>query len=173
MATTAAGTPYVEASDLVAGYPAVSLALANHIDTIGGKILQVVSGQTNTTVTSSSATYADTGLTATITPSSTSNKILVLLAQYVTKSAGTAITRADLRLLRDGTSLNEFAKSIGFTNSSSNLFGLCVTLMYLDTPAAITALVYKTQFANPAASATISVQDGNSLSTMILMEVAA
>jgi len=42
MATTAAGTPYVEASDLVAGYPAVSLALANHIDTLGG--LKFVSG---------------------------------------------------------------------------------------------------------------------------------
>jgi hypothetical protein len=32
MATTADGTPYVESSDLVANYPAVSLALANQID---------------------------------------------------------------------------------------------------------------------------------------------
>lgn len=32
MATTAGGTPYVESSDLVANYPAVSLALAEHID---------------------------------------------------------------------------------------------------------------------------------------------
>lgn len=33
MATTAGGTPYVESSDLVANYPAVSLALAEKIDT--------------------------------------------------------------------------------------------------------------------------------------------
>lgn len=32
MATTAKGTPYVESSDLVSGYPTVSLNLANHID---------------------------------------------------------------------------------------------------------------------------------------------
>jgi len=32
MATTADGTPYVESSDLVANYPGLSLALANHID---------------------------------------------------------------------------------------------------------------------------------------------
>ena len=38
MATTAAGTPYVESSDLVANYPGVSLALANHIDTVGGLV---------------------------------------------------------------------------------------------------------------------------------------
>jgi hypothetical protein len=33
MATTAGGTPYVESSDLVANYPAISLDLAEHIDT--------------------------------------------------------------------------------------------------------------------------------------------
>jgi hypothetical protein len=33
MAVTAGGTPYVEASDLVADYPATSLALANKVDT--------------------------------------------------------------------------------------------------------------------------------------------
>ena len=33
MAVTAGGTPYVESSDLVASYPATSLALANQVDT--------------------------------------------------------------------------------------------------------------------------------------------
>jgi len=35
MATTAVGNPYVESSDLVANYPAASLALANRIDVVG------------------------------------------------------------------------------------------------------------------------------------------
>jgi hypothetical protein len=35
MATTAVGNPYVESSDLVANYPATSLALANRIDVVG------------------------------------------------------------------------------------------------------------------------------------------
>jgi hypothetical protein len=81
MATTAAGTPYVEASDLVAGYPAVSLALANHIDGLdGGKVLQVVSTTKTDTFSATvgvGANTAITGLTASITPSATSSKILV------------------------------------------------------------------------------------------------
>jgi hypothetical protein len=35
MATTASGTPYVESSDLVANYPAVSEALAERVDEVG------------------------------------------------------------------------------------------------------------------------------------------
>lgn len=35
MALTPEGTPYVEASDLVASYPAASLALANRVDLVG------------------------------------------------------------------------------------------------------------------------------------------
>jgi len=80
MATTAAGTPYVEAADLVAGYPAVSLALANHIDGLdGGKVLQVVSVTKVDAFTTTSASFVDvTGLTVSITPSATSSKILIL-----------------------------------------------------------------------------------------------
>ena len=44
-----------------------------------GKILQVVQDTLTSQFSTSSSTYADTGLTASITPSSTSNKILILL----------------------------------------------------------------------------------------------
>ena len=50
---------------------------------VGGKVLQVVNAHTGTQATSNSTTYADTGLTATITPSSTSSKILVLMTMMV------------------------------------------------------------------------------------------
>ncbi|MEE3228804.1 MAG: hypothetical protein VX237_06860, partial [Chloroflexota bacterium] len=43
-----------------------------------GKILQVVSSNLTTQMTSTSTSYVDTGLTATITPSATSSKVLVL-----------------------------------------------------------------------------------------------
>ena len=44
-----------------------------------GSVLQVVNTTYSTYSTFSSSTYADTGLTASITPSSSSNKILVLV----------------------------------------------------------------------------------------------
>ena len=45
----------------------------------GGKILQVVNATYSTQTTSSSSTYADTGLSASITPSSSSSKVLVIV----------------------------------------------------------------------------------------------
>jgi len=47
----------------------------------GGKVLQVVYGSTSTSTTVSSTTYTDTTLSATITPSSATSKVLVLVSQ--------------------------------------------------------------------------------------------
>ena len=44
-----------------------------------GSVLQVVNATYSTYTTTSSSTFADTGLTATITPTSATSKILVLL----------------------------------------------------------------------------------------------
>jgi len=38
MATTAGGTPYVEATDTVTSYPTTSLALANRVDTVAASV---------------------------------------------------------------------------------------------------------------------------------------
>ena len=46
-----------------------------------GKVLQVVNGTTTTTVTSSANAWVDSGLSVSITPSSTSSKILVFVSQ--------------------------------------------------------------------------------------------
>ena len=48
-----------------------------------GKILQVVSGTTTSGTSTTSTSWVDTGLTATITPSSSSNKILVFAAGQI------------------------------------------------------------------------------------------
>jgi hypothetical protein len=47
----------------------------------GGKVLQVVYGDTTTSTTIASTSYADTGLSASITPSSATSKVLVFCAQ--------------------------------------------------------------------------------------------
>jgi len=170
MAVTAGGTPYVESSDLVANYPGVSLALANHIDTIGN-LLQIVFASTSTATTSSSSTYANTALTATITPSATSSKVLILVSHAgVNKVTGN--TYAQLRLTRDGTAITgDWAGNINYTSSTSPLITQAGT-NFLDSPAATTALVYRTQLASGENIAQVTVSNASSLSTMILMEVA-
>jgi len=60
-----------------------------------GAILQVVQATYSTEVGSSSATYADTGLTASITPSSSSNKVLVMISHGTNHKSAAYATESD------------------------------------------------------------------------------
>ena len=63
-----------------------------------GAVVQVVNATYNTQASSTSTSYADTGLTASITPSSASNKVLVLFSQAGCHKAG-GNTHGRLKLL--------------------------------------------------------------------------
>ena len=67
----------------------------------GGKVLQVINATYGTVVTTASNTYQDTNLSASITPSSASSKVLVLINQNGCQKSGTAaLIRMSLRLLK-------------------------------------------------------------------------
>jgi hypothetical protein len=139
-----------------------------------GKVLQVVMGTTSTTTTSSSSTYADTTLTASITPSSTSSKVLVLVAQNgCGKTAGSVANAIQLKLVRGATEIAMFADQFPFTGSTLRLSGLHAGISYLDSPATTSATTYKTQFRSLNASTLVVVQEHNDLSSIILLEIGA
>ena len=140
-----------------------------------GRVLQVVNGSTYTKVASTSSTYADTGLSASITPSSSSNKVLVIVNQFLVKSNDNIY--GGLKLLRDSTELGFIADLIGYTGAS-NYNTNSASASFLDTPSSASALNYKTQFANLGGGGTIDVQADSSSSTergrgsITLMEIA-
>ena len=68
-----------------------------------GSVLQVVQGTDNSPANITSTSYVDTGLSASITPSSTSSKILVIVSHSAFVYAPGAIPFAYLQLLRDST----------------------------------------------------------------------
>jgi hypothetical protein len=141
-----------------------------------GSVLQVVSTTYSTLATSSSSTYADTGLTASITPTSATSKILVLVNQAGCGKE-TNNTNLNLKLVRGATDLIEFEKIGGYVNANTaNYFGSCSTC-YLDSPATTSSTTYKTQFASRANNATVYLQSAftgtGSVSTITLMEIAA
>jgi hypothetical protein len=157
MATTAAGTPYVEASDLVAGYPAVSLALANHIDDTSGKVLQVVSVIKVDTFSTSSTSYVDvTGLTVNITPSATSSKILVIVSLALSNNTAGVNSRG--QILRGATVIGA-GTAAGTRSVGSFAYGQSTgsvptqTMNLLDAPASTSALTYKVQIASQTSGA--------------------
>jgi hypothetical protein len=138
----------------------------------GGKVLQVVNASTSTNVTSTTATYIDTTLTATITPTSATSKILVLVNHVGNQK--TNDTYLLLRLRRDTTTILQIETQAGNTSSTAvNEFG-GTGCNFLDAPATTSALTYKTEFANAIGVGNIRVQNGSSVfSTITLMEIGA
>ena len=139
----------------------------------GGKVLQVVTGTTTTSVSSAVATFTDTGLTATITPSLSSSKVLVLVSQAgCQKNATGANNSIIINLLRNATQIADH--DCGFTQTSSILALGVISYNVLDSPATTSAVTYKTQFAAGVAGANAVVICANSdLATIILLEIGA
>ena len=139
----------------------------------GGKVLQVVSATYETQTSNSTSTAADTGLTATITPTLNTSNILVIVSQNgVSKAAGNTESAINLRLLR-GASVISYAYGINYTGVSAVFNGSSVTINYLDAPATTSATTYKTTFANDANAASVSVQRSGSMSIITLLEIGA
>jgi len=170
MAVTAKGTPYVESSDLVANYPGVSLALANHIDTLG-KVLQVVRATDSTLRTTTSASYVDvTGMSVTITPTSaTSTLMIVAICRNQTDAAScfvdTRITDSSNNAL-SGTERSQFG---GGANSLAT-----VSITGFVAPASTAALTYKLRFAKSGGGGTTATIGNDSITgQMYAYEVSA
>lgn len=119
-----------------------------------GRILQVVQAVKTDTFTTTSATFTNiTGLTATITPTSTNSKILIL-AQ--TQAMGTEGSGQGFHIqLNGGNSSNfigdasssrvrtVFGSASFITNISFNLYNVAIN--YLDSPATTSAVTYAVQ----------------------------
>jgi len=152
----------------------------------GGKILQVVQGtKTSAFSTSSTSWTTVTGLSASITPSSTSSKILVMCSVPYSNHSNTAF----IRLTRGGTVLLEGDSAGSRTRAmaASNDWGSEVnadvfSYTYLDSPATTSSITYYPQVKSDAGT-TIGVnrtqQDndngsyGRFCSTVTLLEIGA
>ena len=135
----------------------------------GGKILQVVYGVDTSSASSSSSTMADTGLTASITPSDDDNKILVLVSHNGVGKV-TSNTRVHTQLLRDSTTI-AVENSQAYTADSGTIYTGSASWSVLDDPQTDSEIVYKTQFMSQGDSGTVYVGLNSSTSTMVLLEV--
>lgn len=139
-----------------------------------GKVLQVVNVTYSTPTLSSSNVYADTGLSASITPTSASNKILVLVNHNGCRK-DTNNTSLMVILLRGATQISGIEGAGGTTNSSAvNAFG-GIGITYLDSPATTSSTTYKTQLKSGNNNANVYINDvnsgGSTQSTITLMEI--
>ena len=143
----------------------------------GGKVLQVVQATYSTATTINGGALADTGLTASITPTLNTSKVLVMVSQYFKNTSAAASTEvgAQIKLLRGATGIAGDATNLYFEYfagpSSTYDRRFVWNLHYLDSPATTSATAYKTQAKNYSAS--IVAQSDATMSTMILLEIGA
>lgn len=143
---------------------------------LAGSVVQVVQGQTSTQVsTSVSASYTDTGLQASITPTSASNKILVIFNITVDYRTSTANFGAQIKLFRDATEISMDYVQGYYASSGTN--DLRETRHHsqsvLDSPSTTSSVTYKVQGRAPTQSGGISEFNWNSsVSSITLMEIA-
>jgi len=124
---------------------------SNGLDTgVGGKVLQVVSTTKTDTFTTTSGSFTDiTGFTLSITPSSTSSKILILMNANLSNAGTTFVTQ--VRLVRDSTAISVGASAGSRTSSTSHVRLGAVyevgsfSATTLDAPASTSTLTYKVQ----------------------------
>ena len=149
---------------LPAAFVANTVLTAAQLNDLRGafRVLQVVSANYGTQASNTTTTYADTGLTATITPSA-----------GIAKGGASAASGCDISLLRGATNISQFAYGAGYTNTASSNFLGSSSSLFLDSPATIAATTYKTQFKNQVASDGVTVQVGNCVSNIVLMEISA
>ena len=140
----------------------------------GGKVLQVVSANYAINTSTTSGSYVSSGLQATITPSSTTSKILVLCSLgQIRKDSSTNTAYMEMRLVRGTTQISKFNSQVptDFQNSNLQMTGGAVN--YLDSPNTTSATTYKVEFSNAGGGGTVYMQDGNTNSAMILLEIGA
>jgi hypothetical protein len=156
---TANGTNYVSlsapatlASDLTLTLPSADGTSGQVLQTNGsgvlsfagvsasaGQVINVVSAKITSSVSSSSTSFTDvTGLSVSITPSSASNKILILVSVRVGSPENTAYVTVN----RDATNL--FDATNGFDRYGAS-DGLGAIIRY-DSPATTSSITYKVRF---------------------------
>jgi len=133
------------------GAGSVSIATTGSL----GKILQVVQGTLNTRATTSSASFSDTGLTVSITPSASTSRVAIFMFVGGTGGQTSAATLA-LNLVRGSTTLAQGTATGSSTVTTAGIgsFGDFnaawggLSINYIDSPATTSSTTYKIQFAS-------------------------
>lgn len=145
----------------------------------GGKVLQVVQASTTTETIVATTTYTDTTLTATITPSSATSKILVIVNQNILIERQATENGSSLQILRGATSVFDAGNAFYFRDLQTSTVGFYLgtigALTYLDSPSTTSATTYKTQGKSMRTTSTAQVtyQVNSTPSTITLLEIGA
>ena len=133
-----------------------------------GHIIQVLSTTTDNSFGITSTSLVDTGLSLTITPASTSSKILLFANMYEVYKAGTQ-TSPMFAISRGGTIVGDHQGATLAWTYASEYFN--VQLQYTDSPSTTSATEYKIRFKSSNGNL-VYINGDNTQNHLTLMEIA-
>ena len=149
---------------------------SGHVLTQPGSIVQTVSGSTSTYTNIASTSFADTTLTATITPKFSTSKIMIIISQNLGTDRDNNSVFGSLQLMRDSTVIQTqtYIGAIEAGGSSAVKSIVSHAITHLDSPSTTSATVYKTQakVTTTSNNAVMRCQWDNGVSHITLMEIA-
>ncbi len=138
-------------------------------------ILQIVTATTTTDTGALAVTsFTDTGLTASITPSATSSKVLVFINQTLNAERNSGEMIGTVNIMRASTEIGEWFYKAGDANYMPSI----KTIAYVDSPSSTSSVTYKTQIKGDTTSdggkvrANQQSTSGESPSSIHLIEIA-
>jgi hypothetical protein len=169
-AVSGANLTSLTSGNLTGALPAISGASLTGV----GKVLQVVNATTTSSITSSSTSYVTTGLSADITPSSTSNKVFIMLqggGGYPTEYAGVTMR---VTVYRDATDLGNGANGIARYSAPGGAWAIFPhSIGHLDSPSSTSSITYTIYYKNADTAGTVQFNDSDrGLPSLTLMEIA-
>jgi hypothetical protein len=129
-----------------------------------GAVLQVVQGTYATETSFTSTSFVATNLTASITPTSSTSKVLISAVLPLQSGASGIITYS---LYRGATNLNSAGFGRWYTASADTN----AVMLYLDSPSTTSATSYSVYIKTSASTAYYCIN--NETATIILQEIAA
>jgi hypothetical protein len=155
---------------LPASFTAGNVLTALQMNNLRGafRILQVVQDTTTSPQSTTSATYADTDLSLSITPQSSSSKILAVFSGISFATQGS--TEGAFKIVRSST---DIAEILGLSYSSAGAAIGTPIIIYLDSPATASAVTYKIQYKRIAGAGAFVLAQNGSFCSLTLLEVSA
>jgi hypothetical protein len=137
---------------------------------IPGHVIQVVEGTTTTQLAHNSTSYAATSITASITPTSTSSKILVTVTSNLESNSAGEFGWYSIH--RGSTNIAESQIGQSSGTSGSPISPICI--QKLDAPSTTSAVTYALYIKRTSATIVANINSGgiNSLGVITLQEIA-
>ena len=140
-----------------------------------GSVLQVVNNTYSSVATTSIDTFADSGLSVSITPTSATSKVLVFVSVNGIYKAGVDCA-LKTQLVRNATAISYIDAMTPYTGTTATAGGSS-SLNYLDSPATTSSTTYKLQIASSNTGRSVQINNWpnglGSVSAITVMEISA